>query len=96
VSLDSTQGQSNQTLLATLPESSENPEQQTLAHEREVALRTGLQKVGQAYRQTLILRDIEGFTYEEIATPLGINVGTVKSRLARGRQELRRKLEGAL
>ena len=96
VSLDATQGQSNQTLIATLVESSENPEQQTLAHERELALRSALQKVSRAYRETVILRDIEGFTYEEIATTLGINVGTVKSRLARGRQELRRKLEGSL
>jgi RNA polymerase sigma-70 factor (ECF subfamily) len=96
VSLDATQGQSNQTLIATLAESSANPEQQTLAHERELALRSALQKVGRAYRETVILRDIEGFTYEEIATTLGINVGTVKSRLARGRQELKRKLEGSL
>ena len=96
VSLDATQGQSDQTLIETLAESSENPEQQTLAHERELALRSALQKVGRVYRETVILRDIEGFTYEEIATTLGINVGTVKSRLARGRQELRRKLEGSL
>jgi RNA polymerase sigma-70 factor (ECF subfamily) len=96
MSLDATQGQSNQTLIATLAEASDNPEQQTLAHEREFALRSALQKVGRAYREAVILRDIEGFTYEEIATTLGINIGTVKSRLARGRQELRRKLEGSL
>ena len=96
VSLDETQGQSNQPLIATLAQSSEDPEQQTLAHERELALRSALQRLGRAYRETVILRDIEGFTYEEIATTLGINVGTVKSRLARGRQELRRKLEGSL
>jgi RNA polymerase sigma-70 factor (ECF subfamily) len=96
VSLDATQGDSNQTLLATLAESAANPEQETLAHEREVVLRSALGKIGQSYREAVILRDIEGFTYEEIATTLGINVGTVKSRLARGRQELRRKLEGSL
>ena len=96
VSLDATQGQDNQPLITTLVESSDNPEQQTLAHEREVALRAALQKLGGAYRETVILRDIEGFTYEEIAATLGINVGTVKSRLARGRQELRRRLEGSL
>jgi RNA polymerase sigma-70 factor, ECF subfamily len=96
VSLDATHGQSDQTVMSTLAEQSENPEQQTLAHEREVALRSALQKVGRAYRETVILRDIEGFTYEEISTTLGINVGTVKSRLARGRQELRQKLEGSL
>lgn len=96
VSLDTTQGQTNQTLMETLAESSENPEQQTLAHERESVLRSALQKLGQAYRETVILRDIEGFSYEEIAATLDINVGTVKSRLARGRQELRRRLEGSL
>jgi len=96
VSLDATQGDSSQTLLATLTESAANPEQETLAHEREVALRVALGKLGQSYREAVILRDIEGFTYEEIATTLEINVGTVKSRLARGRQELRRKLEGSL
>jgi RNA polymerase sigma-70 factor (ECF subfamily) len=96
VSLDAPQGRSNQTLMTTLAESSENPEQLTLAHEREVALRSALQRLGRAYQEAVILRDIEGFTYEEIATTLGINVGTVKSRLARGRQELRRRLEGSL
>jgi RNA polymerase sigma-70 factor (ECF subfamily) len=96
VSLDATQGQTNQPLMATLVETSENPEQQTLAHEREVALRAALQKLGVSYRETVILRDIDGFSYEEIAATLGINVGTVKSRLARGRQELRRRLEGSL
>jgi len=42
------------------------------------------------------LRDIEGLTYEEVAAALQISVGTVKSRLARGRRELRNKLEGSL
>ena len=96
VSLESTQGTTDRTVAATLAELSNNPEQDTLAHERELALRTALLKVGQAYRETVILRDIEGFTYEEIAGTLGINVGTVKSRLARGRQELRQRLEGSL
>jgi len=96
ISLDASQGDSTQTVMSTLAESGDDPEQQTLAREREVVLRAALQRVGRAYRETLILRDIEGFTYEEIATALGINVGTVKSRLARGRQELRQKLEGSL
>jgi RNA polymerase sigma-70 factor (ECF subfamily) len=96
VSLDETQRESNQPVIATLIEPSENPEQQTLTHERDLALRAALQRLSRPYRETVILRDIEGFTYEEIAATLGINVGTVKSRLARGRQELRRKLQGSL
>jgi len=96
VSLEAKQGDSNRSISETIVEPSENPEQRTLAHERELALRSALQRLGMSYRETVILRDIEGFSYEEIAETLGINVGTVKSRLARGRQELREKLQGSL
>ena len=73
-----------------------NPEQGAIAHERERALRKALSSLRRVYREAVVLRDIEGFAYEEIAVALDISVGTVKSRLARGRQELRRKLEGSL
>jgi RNA polymerase sigma-70 factor (ECF subfamily) len=59
-------------------------------------LRRGLSDLKRVYREAVILRDIEGFAYEEIAVALDISIGTVKSRLARGRQELKRKLEGSL
>lgn len=95
VSLDDNDGR--QSLIATLrTETGRDPEQDALAHEREQALRKALGGLRRVYRETVILRDIEGFAYEEIAVALEINVGTVKSRLARGRQELRRKLEGSL
>jgi RNA polymerase sigma-70 factor, ECF subfamily len=96
VSLDSTEGPRNQPLISNLVESSNNPEQETLANERQRVLRSALRNLGRVYRETVILRDIEGFSYEEIAATLEISVGTVKSRLARGRQELRRRLEGSL
>jgi RNA polymerase sigma-70 factor (ECF subfamily) len=96
-SLDSTEDVGSQSLVATLKaDSSRDPEQDTLAHERERALRKALIGLRRVYRETVILRDIEGFAYEEIAAALDISIGTVKSRLARGRQELRRKLEGSL
>ena len=44
-----------------------------------------LRQVPEPYRTTLILRDIEGFVYEEVAEMQGVNLGTVKSRLVRGR-----------
>ncbi len=44
-----------------------------------------LAKVPEPFRTTLILRDIEGFVYEEVAEMQGVNLGTVKSRLVRGR-----------
>lgn len=97
VSLDSDSGHGTQPLVNVLSsDRDDSPEQETLAHERERALRKALRSLSLSYRETVILRDIEGFSYEEIAETLGINVGTVKSRLARGRQELKTRLEGSL
>ena len=97
VSIDSTDENGKPALVATLKaENVQSPEQDTLAHERERILRNALKGLRRVYRETVILRDIEGFAYEEIAVALDISVGTVKSRLARGRQELRSKLEGSL
>jgi len=97
VSLDSSADEERQPLGATLKcESLPTPEQSTLAREREGALRAALKGLRRVYREAVVLRDIEGLAYEEIAAALDISIGTVKSRLARGRQELRRKLEGSL
>jgi len=71
-----------------------DPEQRALASERERALLAALGKLAQPYREAVVLRDVEGLSYEEVAAALEINVGTVKSRLSRGRLELRRRLEG--
>lgn len=97
VSLDAPIGEREQTIATRLEDANaSNPEQETLAHERENQLREALQSLRSAYREAVVLRDVEGLTYEEIAAALQINIGTVKSRLARGRLELRRKLEGSL
>jgi RNA polymerase sigma-70 factor (ECF subfamily) len=48
-----------------------------------------LNQVPEPFRTTLILRDIEGFVYEEVAEIQGVNLGTVKSRLVRGRAYLK-------
>ena len=73
-----------------------DPERQALARERELALHTALKSLSRPYREVIVLRDIEGLSYEEVAATLDLNVGTVKSRLSRGRDELRRRLEGSL
>ena len=51
-----------------------------------------LKEVAEPYRTTLVLRDIEGLSYEEIAEILQVSLGTVKSRLTRGREALRQRL----
>jgi RNA polymerase sigma-70 factor (ECF subfamily) len=51
-------------------------------------IQKALLKVKDAYRDAVILRDIQGLSYEEIAEILGVNEGTVKSRINRGRAEL--------
>jgi RNA polymerase sigma-70 factor, ECF subfamily len=51
-----------------------------------------LREIPEPFRSTVILRDIEGFSYEEIAEFLGCNLGTVKSRLMRGRAHLKARL----
>jgi RNA polymerase sigma-70 factor (ECF subfamily) len=51
-----------------------------------------LRQVPEPFRTTIILRDIEGFVYEEVAEVLGVNLGTVKSRLVRGRACLKKLL----
>jgi RNA polymerase sigma-70 factor, ECF subfamily len=53
-----------------------------------------LSRVPEPFRTTLILRDIEGFVYEEVAEMQGVNLGTVKSRLVRGRAYLKELLAG--
>ena len=97
VSIDAQNEPGNAAVVAQLTAGrGSNPEHGALAHERERALRKALSGLKRVYREAVVLRDIEGFAYEEIAVALDISVGTVKSRLARGRQELRRKLEGSL
>ena len=51
-----------------------------------------LRKVSEPYRTTLILRDLEEMSYEEIAEVTQVSLGTVKSRLTRGREALRQRL----
>jgi RNA polymerase sigma-70 factor (ECF subfamily) len=97
VSLDEPARDSEQTLASRLrDESARDPERDTLAHEREELIVAALATLARPYREAVVLRDIEGLSYEEVAAALEISIGTVKSRLSRGRTELRRRLEGMM
>jgi len=97
VSLDATDDEHKLSLATRLiDEQAVDPEQQTLAHEREKILHAALRTLARPYREAVVLRDVEGLSYEEVAAALEISIGTVKSRLSRGRTELRRRLDGSL
>jgi RNA polymerase sigma-70 factor (ECF subfamily) len=68
-----------------LVDPSESPFDNALHAETRARVEAALAEVPEPYRTTLILRDIEGFVYEEVAEMQGVNLGTVKSRLVRGR-----------
>jgi RNA polymerase sigma-70 factor, ECF subfamily len=76
----------------SIASTSENPETEILRREREFQLKKMLQELPQNFREVIILRDVEGLSYDEIALALSTNIGTIKSRIARGREELRKKL----
>ncbi|KAF0248268.1 MAG: RNA polymerase sigma-70 factor ECF subfamily [bacterium] len=79
-----------------LPAGGQTPEQQALAAEKRKMIVVALEKLKFDFRVAVILRDIEGLSYEEIAETLEVSVGTIKSRIARGREELRDLLKSSL
>ena len=70
----------------------ETPYQALEQAERQRLVRRALGSLAQPYRTVVVLREIEGLAYEEIAQVVGVSEGTVKSRLVRGRELLKRKL----
>lgn len=70
------------------------PEGTAVSHERVAIVRTALAHLGEEQRRILVLREIDGASYEEIAEILELPIGTVRSRLFRARMQLREKLEG--
>jgi len=65
-----------------------DPEAQLLQQHTVERVRTALEQLPLDFREVMILREIEGLTYKEIAAVIGAPIGTVMSRLARGRERL--------
>mgnify|MGYP000265232768 FL=1 len=93
ISIDATVGNSDLRVSDSLADSSRSPEESALANEREYAIKAALFDMPEIFREAVILCDVEGLSYEETAEALGVRLGTVKSRISRGREELRRRLK---
>jgi RNA polymerase sigma-70 factor (ECF subfamily) len=85
------------TLLNGLPSGKDgDPSAAIVQQEREIAVQAAITALPPDQRQVVLLRDMEGFSYEEIAKIVSVPVGTVRSRLHRAREELKRRLMGAI
>ena len=73
-----------------------DPERRALTHERSRALNDALGRIADDQRAAIVLYDVEGYDYAEIAQMTGVSLGTVKSRIHRGRLALRALLEGRM
>ncbi|HEY1730534.1 MAG TPA: sigma-70 family RNA polymerase sigma factor [Terriglobales bacterium] len=77
----------------TLVDEGKSPLQNIYDEELKSRVETELKALNEPYRTTVILRDIEELSYEQIAEVMQTSLGTVKSRLVRGREALRKRLE---
>ena len=67
----------------------DTPEKHVLSAEKRTVIQQTIAELPEDMRSAIVLRDIEGCSYEEIAQALDANVGTIKSRISRGRERLR-------
>ena len=77
-----------------LTESSPDPEKLLLISVNREEVRRALEQLPAEFREAIVLRELEELSYKEIAATVGVPVGTVMSRLSRGREWLRRMLSG--
>jgi RNA polymerase sigma-70 factor (ECF subfamily) len=70
------------------PDPSASPEDQAVALEQRARLRKAIRNLPEEFRHAVVLRDLEGLSYEDIARVLSVPIGTVRSRIARGRAAL--------
>jgi RNA polymerase sigma-70 factor (ECF subfamily) len=79
-----------------VPDRGSSPYDYALNGEKRVMIEDALARINPIFRAAVVLRDMEDLSYEEIADVLNISLGTVKSRITRGREAMRHQLEGRL
>jgi RNA polymerase sigma-70 factor (ECF subfamily) len=83
-------------LVDLMPDRCRSPFDLASDHETRALIEEALLKINPVFRSAVVLRDIEDLSYEEVAEVLQISLGTVKSRIMRGRESLRIELESML
>jgi RNA polymerase sigma-70 factor (ECF subfamily) len=78
---------------AALIDQRKSPFETAADHEVQARVEEELRQIPEPYRTTVVLRDIEDLSYEEIAEITQVSLGTVKSRITRGRDALRKRLD---
>ncbi len=92
VSLDAPMGGEGDPLVTVMGDSSQDPQQMTETFDLDGVVQLALDGLPQEFRTAVVLADIEGLSYDEVAQALRCPVGTVRSRLHRARQMLREAL----
>ena len=95
LSLDQPMGdeENEENLLLQLPDENANPERNLMEQVMDERLQTALSALPEAFRVAVLLCDVESKSYEEIAQIMGSSIGTVRSRIHRGRLMLRRIMD---
>ncbi len=96
VGLEPLPGESSGGYTNYLEDQQPSPFDIALDHETRALIEQALNEVSPAFRAALVLREIEGLSYEEISEILEVSLGTVKSRILRGREALRKALGARL
>ena len=96
VGLETEEGATGRCYGDLLPDPGKSPFDMAFQAESRSLAEEALSQMKPVFREAVILRDIEDLSYEEIADILNISIGTVKSRILRGREALRKKLQARL
>ncbi len=96
VPIESSRGSEDGNPSVVVKNGSPSPLHELERKERSRLIQEAIRDLPEEQNRVVVLRDIQGRTYQEIAAITGLNLGTVKSRLARGRLEIKKKLEGMI
>ena len=96
VSLETSNGSKNGNPFSEIVNGSPTPVMALEKKERMMRIQKAINSLPEEQNKVVVLRDIQGLSYRDISDITGLNLGTVKSRLARGRLELKNRLKGRI